>query len=139
MQSKVSLVEGTHLRVDLESGHTISMDAAPEYGGHNLGPRPLEVLLAALGGCAALSVLSTLRKSREQITGYEAVVSGERSAEYPKVFTQIVVHHVVRGRGISEAAVKRALHLAETKLCDVSIMLSATVKISATYEIAQEP
>ena len=98
----------------------------------------MELLLAGLGGCTAIDIIGIMRKARQEVTGYEVQVSGERATEHPKVYTSIQIEHVVRGRNISEETLKRAIHLSETKYCSASAMLGAVAKITSTYRIIEE-
>lgn len=137
-ESRLTLVDGLHFRADLGSGHAIDMDASKEAGGEGLGARPMELLLAGLGGCTGVDVIGMLRKARQEVTGYEVNVTGERANEYPMVYTNIHVEHVVRGRDISEDVLKRAIHLSDTKYCSASAMLGTVAKITTGYRIIEE-
>jgi putative redox protein len=86
---------------------------------------PVETVLVALGSCSAMDVISIARKKRQSIETYRIHVRGEQRAEYPQVFTDIDVVHEVRGRDISEAAIRRAIELSATKYCPVNAMISA--------------
>lgn len=120
------------------SGHVVVMDGPPENGGRNLGVRPMEMLLIGLGGCSNYDVVSILRKSRQAVESCEAFVEAERAEEDPKVFTRIHLHFVVKGRGLKESHVKRAVELSAEKYCSASIMLGrAGVEISHDYEIVE--
>lgn len=99
---------------------------------------PMELLLIALGGCTAVDVESILKKKRQQVTGYRVEVRGERREEYPRAFTRIEVRHIVRGRGVSEAAVAAAVELSETKYCSVAATLRPGVEIVTTYEVIED-
>lgn len=138
MQTRVTLIDGMHFEAEVDSGHTIPMDTAREWGGQNLGARPIELLLAGLGGCTAFDVLSILRKARQEVTGYQVLVEGDRADTDPKVFTSIHVEHVVRGRGISEDTLRRAIDLSEHKYCSVSAMLEKVARITTSYRIIEE-
>src|SRR5881397_3920735 len=97
-------IEGSQLRFTARfaSGARVALDSpSGEWG-----PSPVETLLAALGGCGAMDVLSILRKQRQAVTGYEVVVEGERRAEHPRIFTRIEVVHRLRGRDLSPAAIE---------------------------------
>ena len=135
---KITSLEGMQFRADSGSGHSLTMDASSEAGGQNSGIRPMEALLAALGGCTGMDVVTILRKKRQEVTGYEINVSGERSDEHPRVFTKIKVEHVVRGKGIDPAAVQRAVDLSATKYCSVIGMLSNVAEIVSTYRVIEE-
>ena len=99
---------------------------------------PMELLLIALGGCTAVDVESILKKKRQQVSDYRVEVRGERRDEHPRAYTRIEVHHVVRGRGVSEAAVASAVELSETKYCSVAATLRPGVEIVTTYEVIED-
>ncbi len=118
------------------SGHTVVMDGPPEAGGRNLGIRPMEMVLIGLGGCSSFDVVSILKKSRQPVEGCETFLEAERADTEPKVFTRIHLHFVVRGRGLKEAQVRRAVELSAEKYCSASIMLArGGVSITHDYEI----
>lgn len=120
------------------SGHAVVMDGPPEAGGRNLGIRPMEMLLIGLGGCSNFDVVSILRKGRQPVESCEVFLDAERAGDEPKVFTKIHLHFVVKGRGLKEAQVKRAVELSAEKYCSASIMLGrAGVDISHDYEIVE--
>ncbi len=117
------------------SGHAFVMDGAPDAGGRNLGPRPMETVLAGTGGCAAFDVVLILKKSRQRVDGCELKLSAERADSDPKVFTRIHMHFVVRGRDLKPAVVERAIALSHDKYCSASVMLGKTATITHDYEI----
>lgn len=119
------------------SGHAMVMDGAPEYGGRNLGARPMEMLLLGMGGCASFDVVLILTRSRQQITDCVAELEAERAAEEPKVFTRIHVHFIVTGKDLDEKRVARAIRLSAEKYCSASIMLGKTAEITHDYEIRE--
>lgn len=120
------------------SGHAVVMDGPPDAGGRNLGVRPMEMLLIGLGGCSNFDVVSILRKGRQPVESCEVFLDAERADEEPKVFTKIHLHFVVKGRGLKEAQVKRAVELSAEKYCSASIMLGrAGVDISHDYKIVE--
>lgn len=106
------------------SGHVVPLDATPEMGGREHGPRPMEMLLVGLAGCTGMDVLAILRKMRQQVTSYEVRVRDRRAKEHPKRFVEIVVEHVVRGPALDEAAVARAVQLSAEKYCPASAALA---------------
>lgn len=120
------------------SGHRLVMDAAAEAGGVERGPRPMELVLLGLAGCTAMDVASILQKMRQQVTGYEVRVHGERAEEHPRVYTAITVEHVIRGRDLTETLVKRAIELSATRYCPVSAMLGAASQVRHISLIEQE-
>lgn len=119
------------------SGHIAVMDGAPEGGGNNLAPRPMELLLAGTGGCTAYDVVLILKKSRQEISGCEVSMQAERAETDPKVFIRIHFHFTVRGKGLKPEAVERAIHLSAEKYCSASIMLGKTAAITHDWEIVE--
>ncbi len=117
------------------SGKELVMDAAPEVGGGGDGFRPMELLLAGLAGCTGIDVVSMLRKMREDVTGYEIEVVGERQDEHPKKYTKITVVHVFRGRGLNPRNVERAVRLSAEKYCSASANLSAGAEVVHRFRI----
>ncbi len=140
MESRVRWVgsDGMSFVAETGSGHAFVMDGAPEGGGHNLGPRPMETVLAGTGGCTAYDVVVILKKSGQDITGCEVRLSSERAQTDPKVFTRIHMHFIIRGRNIKAAMVESAIKLSHNKYCSASIMLGKTAEITHDYEIVQE-
>ena len=137
MECKVKWVgpDGMSFVAETESGHAFVMDGAPEGGGRNLGPRPMEAVLAGTGGCTAYDVVLILRKSGQSISACEVLLSSERAETDPKVFTKIHMHFVVRGKDLKPSMVETAIKLSHNKYCSASIMLGKTAKISHDYEI----
>lgn len=118
------------------SGHAVVMDGAPDLGGRNLGPRPMEMLLLGTGGCSAYDVMSMLRKARQQVVDCRVDVEAERADAVPAVFTRIHLHFVVSGINLKESQVRRAVELSAEKYCSASIMLGAAgVEMTHDYEI----
>lgn len=117
------------------SGHIVAMDGAPEGGGNNLAPRPMELILAGTGGCTAYDVVLILRRGRQMITGCDVELKAERAESDPKVFTKIHFHFTVRGKNLKPEAVERAINLSAEKYCSASIMLSKTASITHDWEI----
>ena len=117
------------------SGHMIVMDGAPEGGGRNLAPRPMETVLAGTAGCTAYDVVLILRRGRQTVTGCQVKVTSTRAETDPKVFTKINMHFTVTGSDISDAAVERAIHMSHDKYCSASIMLGKTAEITTSFDI----
>jgi len=120
------------------SGHAIVMDGAPEGGGRNLGPRPMEMVLLGTGGCTAYDVVLILRKSGQAITGCEVTLTSERAPADPKVFTRIHFHFAVKGRALKPNLVERAIKLSHEKYCSASIMLAKTAELMHDWEIVED-
>lgn len=117
------------------SGHLLTMDGAPDGGGRNLAPRPMETVLAGTGGCAAYDVVLILQRSRQDVTGCQLKLSSERAPTDPKVFTKIHMHFTVTGRSLSESVVARAIQMSHDKYCSATIMLGKTAEVTTGFEI----
>jgi putative redox protein len=137
MKARVSWVENSKFVAESGSGHSVMMDGPPESGGENSGVRPMEMLLMGMGGCTAFDIRHILDKGRHDIRGLELQLDAERAETDPKVFTGIHIHYVVKGKNLSDAAVKRAIELSAEKYCSASIMLGKTAKITHDYEIVE--
>jgi putative redox protein len=120
------------------SNHAVLMDGAPEAGGRNLGPRPMEMVLIGTGGCSAFDVVMILQKSRQHVTNCVVKLSATRADTDPKVFTNIHFHFVVSGHRLTEAAVERAVKLSHEKYCSASIMLAKTASMTHSLEIIED-
>jgi len=121
------------------SGHAIVMDGATDAGGRNLGPRPMEMVLAGTGGCTAFDIVLILKRGRHAISGCEVRLTAERAEADPKVFTHIHFHYRVKGRQLKPEAVARAIELSKEKYCSASIMIGKTAEITHDFEIIDEP
>ena len=137
MKSRVKWIENVCFMAESESGHAMIMDGAPDVGGRNLGPRPMELLLMGTGGCTSVDVVLILKKSRQDVTGCEVEISAERAGDHPKVFTNIHMHFIVRGRGLKPETVDRAIKLSAEKYCSASIMLGKTAAMTHDFEIVE--
>ncbi|MBK1691667.1 OsmC family protein [Ectothiorhodospira mobilis] len=135
MKTRIQWLENVAFVGESPSGHALVMDGAPEQGGRNLGPRPMEMLLLGLGGCTAFDVVQILQKARQPISDCEVEISAERAEDFPKVFTAIHVHFIVTGDKLSEKQVARAVDLSAEKYCSASIMLGKTARITHDFEI----
>lgn len=131
----LSLQDGMHFTAQGTDRLTIDLDAGEEHGGQGNGLRPMELLLAGLGGCTGMDVLSILRKKRQQVTDYQIEVSGEQATTYPHVYTSIHVRHVLTGTNIAPEAVRRSIELSETKYCPAYAMLVRAAAITSEFEI----
>lgn len=137
MKARIKWVEQVSFLGESESGHAILMDGAPEGGGRNLGPRPMETMLLGTGGCTAYDVVLILKKSRQPITDCVVEIAAERAQQDPKVFTRIHFHFIVSGKGLNPQRVEQAIHLSAEKYCSASIMLGKTADITHDFEIVE--
>jgi putative redox protein len=117
------------------SGHLITIDGAPDGGGRNLAPRPMETVLAGTGACTAYDVVLILKRGRHVVTGCRVKLSAERAAQDPKVFTRIGMHFTIAGRDLNADAVARAVALSHQKYCSATAMLGKTAEIVVSHEI----
>jgi putative redox protein len=139
MKARVKWIEGALMVGESASGHAVVMDGPPEFGGRNLGIRPMEMLLLGLGGCTEFDVIHILRRGRHAVSGCEVRIEAERAEADPKVFTRIHVHFVLSGAGLTDQAVERAVRLSAEKFCSASIMLGAVAEITHDFEIVDAP
>jgi putative redox protein len=137
LKVRIKWIENVSFVAETESSHMIVMDGAPEGGGRNLGPRPMETMLAGTGGCTAYDVVTILTKARQDISDCVVEVDAERAPQEPKVFTRIHFHFIVSGKTLDPKHVKRAIHLSAEKYCSASIMLSKTAEITHDFEIRE--
>jgi len=139
MECTINWLPATGMAFSAEtgSGHLLTMDGAPDGGGRNLAPRPMEMLLAGAGGCTAYDVVLILKRGRHDVTGVQVKTSAERAPEDPKVFTRINLHFVVTGRGLPAQAVERAIALSHEKYCSATIMLAKTAEITTSHEVVE--
>lgn len=135
MRARIKWVENVLFVGESGSGHGVVIDGPPEYGGRNLGVRPMELLLLGVGSCSAFDVVSILKKGRHPIADCQVEVNAERAETDPKVFTRIHLHFIVKGKGLSESAVERAVKLSAEKYCSASIMLSKAAEVSHSFEV----
>lgn len=135
IEAKVTLTrpEGTsrQFEVTTGSGHRLLVDDAAGA----TGPKPIELVAAALAGCTAFDVIGILRKKRQQVTDYEVHVSAEQAPDPPQVFTRVRIVHRLSGVDLDPVAVEGAIHLSETKYCSVGAMIAKTAQLATTFEI----
>ena len=137
MNALVKWVDGMHMVGESGSGHAVVMDGPVEFGGKDLGIRPMEMLLLGMAGCTTVDVVGTLEKMREKLSDCQAQISAVRSDEYPKVFTNIHIHFIIKGEQIDPLKVEKAIKLSADKYCSASIMLGETADITHDFEIIE--
>lgn len=138
MKARIKWVEGVSFLGETESGHAVLMDGAPDAGGRNLGPRPMETMLIGTGACTSFDVVHILRKGRHPVSDCVCEIDAERADSDPKVFTRIHFHFVVTGKGLKPEVVDRAIHLSAEKYCSASIMLAKTATITHDFEVKDD-
>ena len=125
---------GMAFSAETGSGHVLVMDGAPDGGGRNLAPRPMETVLAGTGACSAYDVVLILKRGRHDVRACRVKVDSQRAESDPKVFTSIHLHFVVTGAGVPAEAIERAIALSHDKYCSATIMLAKTASITTSYE-----
>ena len=136
--AKVIYTEGMQFVGQAGSGHAIVMDTDQEFGGSNTGLRPMELLLIGVGGCSGMDIVSVLKKKKQKLTGLEVNVDGKKAEDYPQKYTDINIEYIVRGKGLSEEAVKKAVDLSMDKYCSVKATLEGSAKITFSYKIVED-
>ncbi|HEY1167708.1 MAG TPA: OsmC family protein [Candidatus Limnocylindrales bacterium] len=134
-EKKVSLRHDGGLRfvARTDSGHDVVIDNAAG----NTGPRPTELVLAAIAGCTAMDVVEIMAKKRQVVDRYSVEVKGTQREKAPHVFTEITVTHFVEGN-VEAEAVRRSIELSATKYCTVSAQIAAgPTRISHRYRITR--
>jgi len=138
MKASVRWIEGATFLAESGSGHTVTIDGPESEGGRNIGIRPMEMMLIGMGGCTSFDVMKILKKARQPVEDCLARIEAKRAEDVPSVFTDIHVHFVIKGRGVKESHVKRAIDLSAEKYCSASIMLGrGGVNITHDYEIVE--
>lgn len=138
LTTRIKWIEDVAFLAETGSGHALVMDGAPTAGGRNMGPRPMEMLLAGLGGCSAFDVVQILKKMREPVTDVTCDIEAERAETDPKVFTRITMRFRVTGRGVDPAKAERAVSLSADKYCSASAMLAKTAEITHSTDVVEE-
>ena len=137
MNISVNWVDGLLMVGKSDSGHTITMDGPPESGGENLGVRPMEMLLLGVAGCTMIDVVTTLKKMRQDLSHLETKISAERATDHPKVFTDIHIQFIVKGKDLDSMKVDKAITLSAEKYCSASIMLGEKATITHDFEVVE--
>lgn len=138
MKARVQWLDGRAFVGETGSGHAVVMDGAPESGGRNIGIRPMEMMLLGLGGCTAFDIVMILERMRENVTGLDISLEGERASEDPKIYTHVTLVYKVKGRKLKPANVERAVSLSAEKYCSASAMFAKSAKIDHRVEIIED-
>jgi putative redox protein len=139
MECSIKWVDGVQFLAETGSGHAIVIDGAPDVGGRNTGPRPMETVLAGAGACTASDVVVILKRSGQDVTGCQVRLTADRAETDPKVFTKIHMHFTVRGRSLKRSMVENAIKLSHNKYCSASAMLGKTAAITHDFDLIEEP
>ena len=136
MQIKVERIDQDfRLEAANEDGHSVVLDASSAVGGHEAGMRPMQLLLAGIGSCSAIDIISILRKQRQPLDDIKITVDGEREAnKVPSLFTKIHLHYDVFG-DLDETKVKRAVELSVEQYCSVAKMVEKVAEITYSFAV----
>lgn len=133
MEARVAWLEDRRFVGSASSGHAVVVDGSEE----KQGPSPMELLLIGAAACTAYDVVNILEKKRQAVTGVEVRAEASRAENPPRVFTEIHLEYVVRGRDVSTKAVEDAIRLSERKYCSATSMLGETARITTGYRIEE--
>ena len=132
MTATIKWLESQKFLGESGTGHSVVMDTIDS----NKGVSPMEMLLLGVGGCTSIDVLSILKKSKQEVLDFEVRVEADREENHPRVFQEVTIHYIFKGRKISESHVKRAIELSTEKYCGASITLGRSgTKMKYTHEI----
>lgn len=139
MQIKLQRVdEDFRMEASNEHGNIVTLDASPVVGGHNTGMRPMQLLLASLGGCSSIDVISILRKQRQPLEDIQVTIDAEREEnKVPALFTKIHLTYHLRGV-LDEQKIQKALDLSLQQYCSVAKMIEKTAKITYSYILNEQ-
>jgi len=130
---KVKWLDDMRFVASDDRGHSIVMDTSKEHGGEGSGFTPMQLLLAALGGCTGMDITNIMQKQRQKLTGLDILVSGERVADPPRVYSKVHVDYKLEGDHLKEKAVQRAIQLSEETYCSVGATIKKTAKLTHSY------
>ena len=138
MEANIRWLDGMAFEAETGSGHALTVDGPPDLGGRERGPRPMELMLLALGSCSAVDVVHILQRGRHAVSDCRVQVQGERAEQPPRVFTRIHLHYRVSGRGLKPEAVERAVRLSAEKYCSASLMLAKAAELTHDFEVLED-
>jgi putative redox protein len=130
MKARIKWIDGVSFVGEAGSGHAIVIDGAPEFGGRNLGLRPMELVLVGMASCSAFDVVEILRKARQPVRDCVVDAEATRAQTPPRVFTRIHLSYTVAGRGLDAKQVERAATLSKDKYCSATQMLAKTADVT---------
>ncbi len=137
MDAKLKWKYALSFKGTANSNVEVPLDASVDHGGTGEGVVPMEMILMGLGGCTAMDVISILEKKRQKVTDFEVLLHADRASEHPKVFTDITIEYVIKGRDLDPEAVARAVDLSENKYCPGMAMLRKAANITTSYRIEE--
>ena len=118
-------------------GHALTLDAPQSDGAEFEGFMPGDMLLTALAGCSGIDVVNILKRMRQKVEGIEISVKGHQNPDPPWAYEDIEIHYTVRGSGLNERLVARAINLSENKYCSIGATISGRARITSDFEIIE--
>ncbi len=134
-KAKVVFNQGLSFTGTADSGHKVEMDGPSAHGGSDSAASPMELILIGLGGCTGMDAISILKKKKQPVEGFEMNIIGTRADEHPMRYIDVDIEFVVKGKGVDENAVKRAVDLSMEKYCSVKATLEQVSKVSFSYRL----
>jgi putative redox protein len=132
------LNDAFHFEASNENGNKVHIDASPDIGGTNQGMRPMQMLLAALGGCSGIDVVNILKKQKQDLRDIKITVTGDReTGAVPSLFTDVHAHYKLIGN-IDKDKAEKAVSLAVDKYCSVAKTIEKTAKVTYSYEVVEK-
>jgi putative redox protein len=129
------LNDAFHFEAANENGNSVHIDASPDIGGTNQGMRPMQMLLAALGGCSSIDVVNILKKQKQDLKDIQVTITGEREKDaIPSLYTEVHAHFKLFGK-LDKDKAEKAVDLAVDKYCSVAKTLEKTAKVTHSFEI----
>lgn len=128
----VEWTEGMSFEADV-AGFKIAIDADPEFGGQNKGPKPKPLMMVALAGCTGMDMVSLMNKMRVNFDSLNIIVEGDLTEEHPKHFTRMKIIYEIKGNDIDLKKVERAVQMSQDKYCGVSHSYKQVMEVD--YEI----
>ncbi len=124
-----------HIEAVNENGNAVHIDASPDIGGTNKGMRPMQLLLAAMGGCSSIDIINILKKQKQDLKDIKITVTGERQKDaVPSLYTEVHAHFKLYGN-LDQDKAQKAVSLSVEKYCSVAKTLEATAKVTYSFEI----
>jgi putative redox protein len=114
-------------------GHTLTIDADPDFGGNDSGPKPKPLLLLSLSGCTGMDVVSLMNKMRVEYSDFQVTVDAELTDEHPKYYHKIHLTYSLKTKSEYHEKIRKAVTLSQERYCGVSYMLSKSSDL--THEI----
>ena len=118
-------------------GHKLYIDASPEVGGNNKGPRPKAFMLLALAGCTGMDVVSMLKKMRVEFEALRIYVVAEETENHPKHYSSMKIVYEFKGKDLPMKKLERAVSLSEEEYCGVSAVYKKAIPVSTEIRVVE--